>query len=148
MGRTVNTRAKAFFSLILVLLLGIFIGGAVNHLYVSKFSPRQSSGSSNRRPSNRHFPVQEMIERLKLNPDQEKQLLSILERRREDMHKASEDERAAHSAIKKRTRAEIKEMLTEDQYQQFDEFMKELRSRWRNGKAPPSKTPSASERPE
>ena len=140
-----NTREKAFFSLILVLLLGIFIGGAVNHLYVAKFSPRQSPSSLNKRPSNRHFPVQEMIERLKMTPNQEEQLHSILERRREDMHKASETERETHSAIKKRTRAEIKELLTEDQYRQFDEFMKELRSRRRNGQAPPSETPSKRE---
>jgi len=140
-----NTRAKAFFSLILVLVVGIIIGGAVNHLYVSKFSPRKSPSSLNRRPSNRHFPVQEMIERLKLTPDQEKQLHSILERRREDMHKASETEQETHSAIKKRTRAEIKELLTEGQNRRFDEFMKELRSRRRNGKAPPSETPSKSE---
>ena len=139
-----NTRAKAFISLILVLLVGIIFGGTVNHLYVSKFALGRTSDSSNRRPSDRHFPVKEMIERLQLDPDQEKQLHSVLERRREDMRKAEHESREAHSAIKKRTRAEILEILTEDQARRFDEFIKELRSRRRNRNEDSNKSPSAS----
>jgi hypothetical protein len=87
-----------------------------------------------------------MIERLQLDPDQEKRLHSVLERRREDMRRAEQESREAHSAIKKRTRAEILEILTEDQAQRFDEFMKELRSRRRNRNEESNKSPSTSER--
>ncbi len=144
-----NTRAKAFFSLILVFLVGLLIGGSVTHLYLYKFSRPPTSDSRYRRPSDRQFPVQEMLDKLTLNSDQEKQLHSILERRREDMHKAAQDAREAYSEVKQRTRAEILEVLTEDQAQQFDEFMQELRSRRRHRKAqPPTETPSESEQRE
>ena len=141
-----NTRAKAFFSLILVLVVGIVIGGAVEHLYVSKFSPGPTSAQPNRRPSNRQFPVQEMIERLQLDPDQEKRFHAVLERRREDMHKAEQAYRETHSTVKKRARAEILEILTEDQVRRFDEFMKELRSRRRSRAEESDRSPSARER--
>jgi hypothetical protein len=141
----VNIRAKAFFSLILVLIVGVVIGGAVNHLYVSKFSPGRTPDSSNRRSSNRHFPVKEMIERLQLDPDQEKQLHGVLERRREDLHKAEQAYGEARSVVKKRARAEILEILTEDQARRLDEFLKELRSRRRSRTEESNSSPSARE---
>lgn len=85
--------------------------------------------------------MQEMIDRLKLSPDQEKQLLEILERRREDMHRAAAEAREAHTAIKVRARKEILDILTEDQAQEFDRFMQELRSRRRQRQEQPPESP-------
>ena len=79
-------------------------------------------------------------------------MLSILERRREDMHAAAQvaaqKSKEAHRAIRKRAHAEILEVLTEDQAREFDEFMRDLRSRWRHRKAKPTETPAESERGE
>lgn len=119
----------------------------MSHLYLAKFAPRDNQSSLDRRSSSRHFPVQEMIGRLKLDPDQEKRLLSILERRREDMRQAAEEAKEAVSAIKKRVRAEILEILTDDQAREFDEFIREIRSRRRQRESePPGTSPGRKER--
>ena len=93
--------------------------------------------------------MKEMLKKLELEPEQEEQILSILEQSRERFRALDKEAKEARSELRRQIREEIHAVLTEDQARKFDEFMHEFYSRKRGrgmkSEKPPEPPPASTE---
>jgi hypothetical protein len=106
----------------LVFALGLASGALGLRLYEQS---RGTSGDRRWGHFDRERYVSRVTQELQLNADQRKELDRILDDTRDEFAKLRETIQPRVGEIKERTRARIRQMLTPDQQQRFEAFLKE-----------------------
>ena len=142
-----RSRWSAFFSLLLVFLSGVVVGGFAYRLYTSESvnGPGRNGGREGRRPDPeeiRKHQVAEMRTKLKLDDQQVSQLEKIYDETREQFGQMSHKMETEGSAIWDNQNLKIKNMLRPEQAVLFDQWRtaRDLqRKQHRKMQPPPSK---------
>jgi len=120
-------------SIVAIFLLGFIAGGLAVNLY----RPGKANSVDNRPPSGfHHGGFEGIIKSLNLDDHQKQQVEQILgdtRQRLQEVHRASAPQLAE---IRKQTRERLKTVLTEDQWNQFQQAIKEREERQDRGDRP------------
>ena len=115
--------------------LGMLAGALVVNLYYSRFSP-----ASARRPEARFFRVEDMKERLNLTPEQADAVEKIFSDTRAQLQELRKQSEPKFGEIRQQTDARLQQVLTPEQWQQFQNMKNEMRERhggrWREKRDP------------
>ena len=110
--------------LVLTFLLGGVTGGIGYYLYENHVA---SAATKTDQSSPRRL-ADQLAEGLSLYAAQKEKISVIINKGREKYHGLSEQFRPQYDAIRNETRAEIREILREDQRAQFEQILKERES--------------------
>lgn len=114
---------------IIIFLLGLATGMLAPKAYHSWLKPG--------RPHARHDRFEEMLDRLQLSSEQKAQVQQILGEAREKFHALERESEPRREEIKRQTDERLRQVLTPEQWQQFQQMMKERhgpRHRGRRGR--------------
>ncbi len=113
---------KAIFLVVVVFLLGIALGGLSDHLWGNHVWAARSA--TVRLTSTQR--VQEMTNQLSLTPDQQKQILSIIDETRGKWQSINDSTAREVAKTREEARNHIRAILTPDQLPKYEEFNRKL----------------------
>jgi hypothetical protein len=126
MGSINSEKWRVRLSIVAIFLLGFVAGGLAVNLYrrgtVDQFGPKAP-------PLGHRGSLEAMLKTLNLNDQQQQQVNQILgdtKQRLMEIHRASEPQM---NDIKRQTRERLKTVLTDDQWNQFQQLIKEREAR-------------------
>lgn len=111
---------EAVVLVVVVLLLGIILGGLGTHLW-----GRRVWGERGRRHG-RDEMIQQLSRELQLTPEQQAQLSGIIDDTRAKWRALYQPLEPQHEAIRQQGRDRIRAILTPEQRQKFEEFVRRL----------------------
>ena len=115
-----RVKLQVWLSILLVFVLGVVTGGSLDRLYLQKWGPSRTGQAGPRRGS------QQMLENMKrdlnLSEEQETAIRSIFEQTRKEFHPKRFSDCPGFKEAREKTNKMIKEVLTPEQQQRFDEF--------------------------
>lgn len=141
-----NNRSRAVVWVLAVFLIGALTGGAMVYLFMAPRSTAFDSGTTRPPRSPRDNPermMDDLSQLLALSEEQKTQMRQIFDESRKDY-------RHAFKAVRNKTHRKFEEILTAEQMQKFDDFMRQRehereqnrdRSRQENQQVQPRKQP-------
>jgi Spy/CpxP family protein refolding chaperone len=138
-----KSKTSAALMLVAIFGLGAIAGGITQYLVGSHFI---SNPPPQTRVPNSHDIVEEMAQQLKLNAQQKDKLRGIIQQSREHYRSLSKQFQPQYDKMRAETNDAIRDILTANQRQNFDETLEKMDSRHRDhthdpraGGPPPSK---------
>jgi len=128
---------KPILVLLIVFVTGIAVG-VVGTRYVVRKQLEHAAREGN---FFRDRMERELLTGLNLTPEQNAEVKKIFARRWEDFRQLRAEFHPRFSNITVRTEADIKAVLTPEQREQFEEHLKERKSRWRSSGGRPERPP-------
>ncbi|MGA3294423.1 MAG: hypothetical protein ABSE45_10630 [Candidatus Acidiferrales bacterium] len=122
--QSTKARREAAALFFLVFLLGLLLGGFGNHLWGERVWGGQPA-PVNTRPT-RDEVIAQCTHELQLTPDQQKQLVAIIDDTRAKWNTLYSPLDAQREQIRQDGRAHIRAILTPDQQVKFDDFMRRI----------------------
>ncbi len=114
-----NSKTLGILSLVAVFLIGVALGMGLGYII-------EKSG-------NHHHHKQDMVAKFKkdlnLSKEQEKVLLQLLDDLKEKYHALHQKHRPEYKTIQKEFRSEFKKVLTPNQKEKFDSYIKDKKKR-------------------
>ena len=131
MENTSKNKWQVRLAAVTLFALGVIAGALIVNLYYSRFSP-----ASNRRPEARFFRVEDMKEQLHLTPEQATEVEKIFADTRAQLQELRKQSEPKFGEIRKQTDERLQQVLTPEQWQQFQSLKNEMRERhggrWRD----------------
>ncbi len=124
METTSKSKWQVRLAAIAIFALGFIAGALVLNLYYSRFSP-----ASDRRSEIRFFRVEDMQERLGLTAEQAVEVEKILSDTRAQLMELRKQSEPKFDELRKRTDERLQQVLTPEQWQQFQSLKNEMRDR-------------------
>lgn len=116
-----------------VFFIGIASGVLIANFYESRVMSTQPAASENREKAQRsRRDVNKVHDYLGLNPDQRERVSKVLEETRSEFQKLRAETQPRFAAIQEGSRAKIREILTDEQRQKYDEFRRKMDQRRRD----------------
>ncbi len=119
---------------IVLSFLVVFISGIVGGVILEKkiLYPKSKRPARSSRHSGPHFPtLNEMAEALNLSAEQQEQIRSVFQQNEERIKSMREEGSKLYRSLREQFLAEIKNVLSEDQAQQFDAMIEEFHAQVR-----------------
>ena len=113
---------RAIVLVIVVFLLGIALGGLSDHLWGNRVWASRSAAT---RPTSTQR-VQEMTNQLSLTPDQQKQVLAIIDDTRAKWQTVNDATAKELAQTREDARSHIRAILTSEQLPKYEEFNRKL----------------------
>lgn len=120
-----KTRTEAAVLVFVVFLLGLLVGGLGSHLWGERVWGHQGA-TARTRPASRDQIVNDLTHQLELTPDQQKQIGSIIDAERSQVHALYAPVDVQHEQLRQQGRARIRAVLTPDQQTKFDALMQRI----------------------
>jgi hypothetical protein len=124
--RNNNARFEAAALVFTVFLLGLLLGGVGSHLWDERVQGNaQLAAQGNSKPT-RDQVVNDLTQRLQLTAEQQKESGVVIDDTRAKWQALYAPMDAMHEQIRQQGRANIRALLTPDQQNKFDDFLKQL----------------------
>jgi hypothetical protein len=120
-----RTRTEAAVLVCVVFLLGLLVGGLGSHLWGERVWGHQVPTAHSRPPSREQI-VNDLTHQLGLTSDQQKQIGSIIDDTRSQVHALYAPIDVQHEQLRLQGRAKIRGVLTPDQQTKFDALMQRI----------------------
>lgn len=117
-----KTRTEAAVLVLVVFLLGVLVGGLGGHLWGGRVWGHQVP-PGRMRPLSREQIVNDLTQQLQLTLNQQKQIGSIIDETRSQVHALYVPVDAQHEQLRQQGRARMRAILTPDQQTKFDALM-------------------------
>lgn len=119
-----KTRTEAALLVFVVFLLGLLVGGLGSHLWGERVWGHPPTAHT--RPPSREQIVTNLTQQLELTPDQQKQISSIIDDTRSQVHAIYAPVDAQHEQLRLQGRVRIRAVLTPEQQPKFDALMQRI----------------------
>jgi hypothetical protein len=124
--RNNNARLEAAALVFVVFVLGLLLGGVGSHLWDEHVQGNgRPTAQINTKPT-RDQVINSLTQRLRLTPDQQKQVIVVIDDTRAKWQALYASGDAEHEQIRQQARASIRAVLTPDQQVEYDDYMRQM----------------------
>ena len=122
-----ETRKKAWEWLALLFVLGAAIGGVFGYSFAHRsYLVNNSNPQPMGEPERRAQRVAQMTKEIGLTPEQAQKVDAIIAAAHDEMKRIHDKAEADVDGVRQKARAQIREFLTEEQKQKYQEFVRRL----------------------